>query len=134
MTRVFTQEQLAIRRPLWEALSEMFLDTELQDGDYKFIARRVLESSLNPQELSIALWCDVFPVLAHNLQSVAGEWAGFDASWLAERIQENAQSNRAGPIASGLITGADVEEIISAAWVRVAAHLPGEFLHVARAT
>lgn len=134
MRRVFSQEEIAIRRPLWDALSEIFLDTELQDGDYKFIARRVLESSLNPHEVSVALWADVFPVLAHNLQSVAGEWAGFDSNWLIERIQQNAQSGGAGPIASGLISGLDVEEIIIASWLRVAAHLPAEFLNVAKAT
>ncbi|MCE2899530.1 MAG: hypothetical protein ACK532_12510 [Acidobacteriota bacterium] len=127
-----TSAQLEIRRPVWEALSEMFLDTELQEHDYKFIAKRVLESSLSPKEISVALWSEVFPALASNLQSVAGEWSGFDSEWLAKRIQDCSPS-RVGPIGFGLISAGDVREIIKAAWLNVAIHLPEEFASVARA-
>ena len=129
----FTAAQLEIRRPVWEALSKMFLDTELQEHDYKFIAKRVLESSLSPKEVSVALWSEVFPALASNLQSVAGEWSGFDSEWLVKRIQDSSL-RRTGLRAFGLISASDVREIIKASWLNVAAHLPEEFASVAHAT
>ncbi len=111
----------------------MFLDTELQEHDYKSIARRVLESSLTPKEISVALWSEVFPALASNLQSVAGEWSGFDSEWLAKTIQDRSAS-RTGPVTFGLISARDVRELIKASWLNVAIHLPEEFASVAHAT
>lgn len=128
-----TSAQLEIRRPVWEALSAMFLDTELQEHDYKFIAKRVHESSLSPKEISVALWAEVFPALASNLQSVAGEWSGFDSEWLVKRIQDRSPP-RIGPRGVGLMSTGDVRQIIKASWLNVAIHLPEEFAIVADAT
>src|SRR5437870_3451900 len=41
---VMLEADLQHRRPVWEALSELFLDTELQDYDFGFIARILAES------------------------------------------------------------------------------------------
>jgi hypothetical protein len=38
------------RLPLWVAFSDLFLDTELTESDYKFIAKRVLESGYSPEK------------------------------------------------------------------------------------
>jgi hypothetical protein len=56
-------EDLQRRRPLWEALSDLFLDTELMENDLAWIAKRVLESGYNRADVSYVLWNEVFPVL-----------------------------------------------------------------------
>lgn len=71
---------------MWEALSGLFLDTELQPGEDACIARVLARSGYADAELDAILRYEVGPVLTPNLLSVAGEWAGFDVDWLAERI------------------------------------------------
>src|SRR5215470_14456729 len=79
-------EDLARRRPVWEAMSDLFLDTELDERSYRFIARRAIASGYAPEELHYILWEEVFPVVEWNLRHPVGEWAGFRIEWLEERI------------------------------------------------
>ncbi len=74
------------RLPVWDALSEFFLDTELQDSDYKRIATVLAKSPYTTEEIENILRYEVYPPCHHNLLSVAGEWGGFDERWLVERI------------------------------------------------
>lgn len=83
--------QIATRRPVWVALSDLWLDTELDDGDLQRIARVLRESGLPLDTLRRIYLVEVAPVVAPNLLSVAGEWAGFDADWLCARILDNLQ-------------------------------------------
>lgn len=78
--------ELAERLPVWEALSELFLDTELSEQDFERIASRLAESPFSPGEIEIILRCEVFPKLKWNLMCIAGEWAGFDREWLVEEL------------------------------------------------
>jgi len=75
------------RKPIWIALSELYLDVELQDSDFNLIAKRILESPYGLKEVKQINKAEVFPVLYKNLLSVAGEWTGFDEQWLVESIQ-----------------------------------------------
>jgi hypothetical protein len=68
------------------AISDLFLDTELQDSNYQSIARRLLESGLPLTELDRIYSEEVAPALHKNLNVAAGVWTAFDASWLDERI------------------------------------------------
>jgi hypothetical protein len=79
-------EDLERRRPIWEALSELFLDTELQERDYRWIAEQILGSGYCPSEVSIILWEEVFPAIECNVRHPAGVWDGFSADWLEELI------------------------------------------------
>ena len=82
----FNSATLKTRKPLWLALSDLFLDTELQDYDCLFIANKMKESGYTLDEINDILMREVFPVCIPNLHSVAGEWTGFNEDWLTEKI------------------------------------------------
>ncbi len=72
---------------MWEALSDFFLDTELDGSDYERIASVLASSPYSIQDIEDILRHEVYPVLIWNLRSVAGEWAGFDREWLRGSIE-----------------------------------------------
>ena len=78
------------RRPVWTALADLFLDTELQEADLRHVARVLVASGYTDAEVEEILYGEVFPVCIRNMRSVAGEWAGFDTDWLQGRILANA--------------------------------------------
>lgn|GEM_PF-532627 len=72
--RKLTDEDLARRRPVWEAMSEVFLDTETR-WNFPRIAQVMVASGLAWEELD-AIWRDeIYPECQDNLLQVAGEWA-----------------------------------------------------------
>jgi ornithine carbamoyltransferase len=83
------EEQIQKRRPLWVALSELWLDTELSAEDLERIARVMADSDLSIEELRRVYCVEVAPVVSPNLLIVAGEWVGFDEEWLSSRIASN---------------------------------------------
>src|SRR5262245_28343183 len=76
---------LADRKPVWEALSTLFLDTDVSLL-LEYRAGRLASSPYNLEELEAILANEVYPVCKRNLTSIAGEWAGFDEEWLASEI------------------------------------------------
>jgi hypothetical protein len=76
---------------VWRAFSDLFLDTELQETDFQFIARVLLESRYTEEELEAILYREVFPVCIWNVRSIVGEWAGFNEDWLQKQILGNAR-------------------------------------------
>ncbi|MDO6855212.1 hypothetical protein Q4599_16585 [Cellulophaga lytica] len=70
------------RLPVWKALSEMYLDTELYDYDYDQIAKTLAASGFTSKELKEIDLYEVFPVCAKNLLSTAGIWNGFNDDYL----------------------------------------------------
>jgi len=85
---------LNIRKPLWIALSDLFLDTELKDYNYLHIAKEMKASGYSLDEIEEVLMLEVFPVCIANLHSVAGEWAGFDEKWVCDSITATKRPNR----------------------------------------
>ena len=77
------------RKPVWSALSEFYLDTELQESDYCHIAATIIDSPYSIDEVKKINKYEVFPVLQPNLLSIAGEWAGFDEEWLTKLITDS---------------------------------------------
>ncbi|ELR69601.1 hypothetical protein C900_04826 [Fulvivirga imtechensis AK7] len=77
------------RSQIWLAISEFYLDTELQDRDYEWIFSVFKASDLSLKELKRIDLYEVFPTLQANLLTVAGEWAGFDEKWLGEVCTSN---------------------------------------------
>jgi hypothetical protein len=65
---------LEARRPVWQALSNLFLDTDTS------LSRDWRVNQLARSPYSIAEICRT------NLFCIAGEWAGFDPAWLETRI------------------------------------------------
>ena len=74
------------RIPIWLALSNLYLDTELQEDFYLDFAQKIKASPYSLEEVKAINKYEVFPVLQSNLTSVAGEWASFEEAWLIERI------------------------------------------------
>jgi hypothetical protein len=78
-------DALARRHALWDALSELWLDNELQPRDIERIARVIAASPYTLAQVHAIHEFEVAPVVSGNLALVAGEWAYFDAAWLRER-------------------------------------------------
>jgi len=72
-----THDELARRRPLWSAMSELFLDTEVRWA-VPGIARKCVESGHDDEALERIFWAEVFPKAIGNLTQVAGEWTGLN--------------------------------------------------------
>jgi len=77
------------RMPVWSALSELFLDTELQKEDHERIATVLAASPYSESKLEEILRFEVTPVLRGNMLSMAGVWSGFDEDWLREKLAPN---------------------------------------------
>jgi hypothetical protein len=122
-----TPYEIEHRLPLWRALSDLFLDTELDEVTYRHIARVVVEAGTAPQEIDRILWDEVFPALADNLRIVAGEWAGFDDDWLVKRVTGVSNGSIASLGTGGLISVGDTRKIIADAWRQVCRYLPPEY-------
>lgn len=86
----FTPSEIELRRPIWLALSDLFLDTDVSVS-YEYIARVCSESEFSMLELKGILENEVAPAVSINLLSVAGEWAGFNEEWLVKRICQKAE-------------------------------------------
>lgn len=74
------------RLKVWQALSQFFLDTEVDQATFNHVAKEIQESGYTQTEIHSILWLEVFPVLQGNLKSVAGEWAGWPDDWLLKHI------------------------------------------------
>lgn len=63
----FNEAELAIRIPVWHALSELFTGRDLQDYDYRWIAQVLKHSGPNREEIFAILDQEVAPALQANL-------------------------------------------------------------------
>ena len=114
---LLSEEQIERRLPVWIALSDTFLDTELTDDAYRSIARTIEESGFSPEEAFEIYRREVAPAFAVNLLSVAGEWAGRD-EYVQERVFETLGSWRARAVVWTFFRGHIREE-----WARILALL-----------
>jgi hypothetical protein len=69
-----TPEELERRKPVWDAMSDVFLDTETR-WSMPYIAHVLVQSGYGPEELDAIWWREIVPECAWNLLQVAGEWA-----------------------------------------------------------
>ena len=76
----------ARRNPVWIALAELYLDTELEEDQLRRAAQVFAASGYTWVEIKEINYDDVAPALWFNVQDIAGEWAGWDEDWLLERI------------------------------------------------
>lgn len=81
---------LETRTSVWEVLSEFWLDTELQDFRLHYIKKVLAASPYSLAEVKAIHRYEVAPAVSANLMSVAGEWAGFDTTWLTKQCHANA--------------------------------------------
>ena len=85
MSTELTAAELASRKPVWEALAEFWLDSELVDYQFDYIARTIAASPYSIEEIHNIHDYEVAPAVSANLACVAGEWAAFDREWLEAR-------------------------------------------------
>ena len=85
-------EDITNRCSVWVALSDLFLDTELQPSNHENIATILAESPYTSEEIEDILYDEVYPICIWNLRSVAGEWAGIDGDWLQSAILKRSGS------------------------------------------
>ncbi len=90
-TLVPATEDLENRRPVWETLADMFLDTDVTLSR-KWRIEQLAASPYTIRELEQILIDEVYPICKYNLLSVAGEWAGFDPDWLEDSILNRLRS------------------------------------------
>jgi hypothetical protein len=86
---ILDDEQIPERRPLWMALSSLWLDTELSTEDLERIARIMANTDLTIEQLHEIYCVEVAPVVWPNMLAVAGVWNGFDEEWLCSQIIRN---------------------------------------------
>jgi len=82
-------EEIARRRPVWEAMSDLFLDTEVRFYVPR-IARICAATSWSLEQLDRIFWCEVFPLAIGNMLEIAGEWGmlELDETELIQRANE----------------------------------------------
>lgn len=74
------------RKPVWNALSDLYLDTELDDLDFKRIAIVFVNSPYSLDEILTINKHEVYPLLVINLFNLAGVWEGFNEDSLVDSI------------------------------------------------
>jgi hypothetical protein len=85
---VLTEDQLQKRKAIRIALSDLYLDTELTNGQLLHIARIFKESGFTLETIKEINYREVGPLLLNNVRSVAGEWAGFNANELHDMLEK----------------------------------------------
>lgn len=124
---MLSESDIEKRLPIWEALSDLFLDTELNETTHKYISKVILESGFEPEEIHNILWKEVFPAVGDNLRSVVGEWAGFDPEWLKERILFVIMQDSSSFSSGGIISVEALIDITKKEWSKVCSYLPRNF-------
>jgi hypothetical protein len=119
--RILREDEVAARMPLWCALSDLLLDTQMQRQDYEAIARAAREGGFSVEQVRDIFEHEVFPALAFNLMDVAGEWAGFDPDFVRERIL----LTLGRPQATRFLTGGLKKQLLAEEWPRVRAVMEG---------
>ena len=85
-----------VRESVWLALSELWLDTELDTTDHRAIAQTLASSGFSLAELEAIYRLEVAPAVCTNTWVTAGVWEGFDPDWLFEACRRN-QRRRHSP-------------------------------------
>lgn len=90
------------RKPIWIALSNFYLDTDLDTEELKQIIQVFKASPYSIDEIKLIDRFEVRPVVGGNLSSIAGEWSHFDEEWLISWASELHNKNKKGNLISNL--------------------------------
>lgn len=89
-----TDAEFERRKPVWTALSELWLTNEKHDSDLSRIASIVAASGYSVCELSDIYLYEVAPVVCsnqHSIFSIDGDWEHFDEQWLHAEVRKRAE-------------------------------------------
>lgn len=118
-----SEQDIAERTPVWQAISDLWLEQELEEYEVRAIAWALAQSPHDWQQLEEIFLFEVAPVVHGNLRDGAGVWGSFDILSLREAIVKNmrnplyaqeALSNREG-----------MTELVADDWKRVRAYFIG---------
>lgn len=113
-----SEEEISRRLPVWCALSDAFLDTELDAQAYRHMADTICAKGFSATEAEAIFREEVAPAFAYNLWSVAGEWVG----WPEATVRERVLAGESGPLAT-LVNRIALGRYLDEEWARIAAHL-----------
>jgi hypothetical protein len=113
---------MADRLPVWTVLSELFLDTELLNGDIQRIAGVLRQSPYDRIEIERILRDEVSPAFSSNLLSIAGEWVPWDENEV-QKIMERSIGRRASDNWIDRLLVRFARRVIPSEWHRIAALL-----------
>lgn len=108
------------RLPAWCALSDLFLDTELQPADVDRITDTLRTTGYTLPELRVILRQEVIPAFGPNLLSVAGEWAGWDEAEIREIVVRRLR-RRPSPL--WWVLGPMIAHMIAGEWTKIEGRL-----------
>jgi hypothetical protein len=89
---MLTDAQLYRRKPLWTAIADLWLDTEIAPYHIQRIADTAIASDYSLVELNEIYLYEVAPVVYLNLLVPAGAWQGFDEEWLHAKARKRAEN------------------------------------------
>ena len=90
---LWTEGEINERLPVWSVLSEFWLDNELQETDYVYIAEILKASFYTEEEIWQICIYEVAPAVSDNLRVLpGGVWTGFNLEWLREAIIKKSDS------------------------------------------
>lgn len=75
-------QQVASREEVWLALSDLWLDTELDEAWLDGMVQVLRRSGLSKAQLQAIFLYEVAPVVWLNHWNFTGVWAAFDEHWL----------------------------------------------------
>jgi hypothetical protein len=99
---VLSASEIESRLPVWHALSDLFLDTELQAEDYRRIGAALRASGFGREALRTILEDEVAPAFMFNLLDLAGEWLSWDPDEVREIMLRQLRSGAGRPRLSWL--------------------------------
>jgi hypothetical protein len=115
---------LARRQPVWLALSELYLDIELEAGDFQRLAGVFAASGFSWSDIQQINYDEVAPVLWQNLLSMAGEWAGWNEVLLLASIGKRYTGKRHRCLGSRVLW-LRIVDYFTADWLaKIAIYLP----------
>ena len=121
-------QEVERRRPVWDALSSFFLDTELDDDQHREIAQTIVASGYSPSEIQMILWDEVYPVVESNLRSFAGDWNGFDLDWMQQQILSGPRRRTLSMRLAGVLPYSPAR-MVRKEWEELLPFLPEHFRH-----
>ncbi len=88
------------RVQVWDALSELFLDSYRTEDELDALAERIASTPFSFNELGHILFCEIGPVCFPNLlMIVGGEGMGFAPEWLISKCLERQRAKPYQPTA-----------------------------------
>jgi hypothetical protein len=119
---MLTPSRIEHRMPVWHALSDLFLDTELQPADYERIAAALRRSGYSTGELRTILDEEVLPAFAFNLLAIAGEWVPWGEEEVRAIMLRSLRARRRPPLGRWLLKRLH-GHYLEAEWAKISASI-----------